>query len=180
MYGHIRGLECCRRPPHTRLAMHPSNGLLTTSGRAPDTTPVPAAGLNPEPTCALLFHCAVVLNTLVKEGGGGGQIPDASIKTGTPVYWNWCKPIRPEFPGRRGRYARPVARGTGAKELSHGQERTQSLRRTRPLVPVAGSAGPHLPGPRLSRRQPAAVAALSEAQWDRLVDCELRLQAAAP
>ena len=28
-------------------------------------TPVPAAGLNPEPTCVLLFHCPVVLNTLV-------------------------------------------------------------------------------------------------------------------
>ena len=54
--------------------MHPSNGLLTTSGRASGTTPVPAAGLNPEPTCALLFHCAIVLNTLVKSGSlGQGQ-----------------------------------------------------------------------------------------------------------
>ena len=33
MYGHIRGLECCRRPPHTRLALHPSNGLPTALGR---------------------------------------------------------------------------------------------------------------------------------------------------
>ncbi len=33
-----------------------------------------AAGLNPEPTCALLFHCAIVLNTLVKSGSlGQGQ-----------------------------------------------------------------------------------------------------------
>ena len=30
--------------------------------------------VNPEPTCALLFHCAIVLNTLVKSGSlGQGQ-----------------------------------------------------------------------------------------------------------
>ncbi len=59
---------------HTRLAMHPSNSLLTTSGRASRTTPVPAASLNPEPTCALLFHCAVVRNTLVKPGARGNRV----------------------------------------------------------------------------------------------------------
>ena len=46
------------------------------------TTSAPAAGLNPEPKCVLLFHWGIVLNTFVKGYPSGGDLTVATAKRG--------------------------------------------------------------------------------------------------
>ena len=101
MHGHTRELECCLRPsacPAGQASVQQPSHYL---GPGPGTTPVPAAGLNPEPTCALLFHRTVVRNTLVNPPPiwqEAGLHPFALLRPTVPCKFGPDAPQEDEFP----------------------------------------------------------------------------------